>query len=789
MGLLESAPEFAEEEARRVLAEHYGIVGRLRSLPSERDQNFRVDRSATERFVLKIANATDDPALLDAQSRMLEHLEDRVDLCPRLVPTAKGENVVRISGKGDRSHLVRLVTYIDGEPLGTVESRPPGLLTDLGRSLGRLDRALADFDHPALHRIFYWDLARGLKVIRQYLALVDDPGTRDLVRHLTGDFERVTVPRLGSLRTGVIHNDPNDHNVIVRETGDGPRVAGLIDLGDAVHSYTVGELAIGIAYAILDQPDPLDVAAIVARGYHEENPLTPDEIASLYGLVCLRLCASVCIAAYQTRRRPDDPYLAISQRSIRRTLPKLAARPFALGEAVFRDACGLISSTERPAAEPSRGRKTDEVLSGRRRRLGPNLSVQYETPVHVTRGWMQYLYDTDGHRFLDAYNNVPHVGHSHPRVVAAAARQMARLNTNTRYLYDILDAYAERLAATLPDPLEVCYFVNSATEANELALRMARVFTGGREMIVLGAAYHGHSTTLIDLSPYKHDGPGGEGAPSWVHPVPLPDLYRGPYRENDAAASEKYATHVADRVSALRSEGRSPAGFLAETCPSVGGQIFLPEAYLAAVYGCVRDAGGLCIADEVQTAYGRLGSCFYAFEEHGVVPDVVVLGKPIGNGHPIGAVVTTRAVADAFDNGMEFFSTFGGNTVSCEIGRTVLAVVQEEGLQEHARVVGGVLLDGLRELQDVHDAIGDVRGSGLFIGVELVRDRGTREPATRKARAVANRMRDAGVLIGTDGPDDNVLKIRPPMPFDENDAGTLLRALDDAMHGRSQIVG
>jgi 4-aminobutyrate aminotransferase-like enzyme len=535
---------------------------------------------------------------------------------------------------------------------------------------------------------------------------------------------------------------------------------------------------------VLDQPDPLDVAAMVTRGYHEENPLAPDEIAALYGLVCLRLCASICIAADQIRQRPDDPYLAISQKSIRRALPKLAARPFAQGEVVLRDACGLSPLTTGSTIAPARDladRKTDEVMAARRERLGPNLSVQYETPVHLVRGWMQYLYDTDGHRLLDAYNNVPHVGHSHPRVVAAAARQMARLNTNTRYLYGVLDEYAGRLADTLPDPLEVCYFVNSATEANELALRLARTITGGREVIVLGAAYHGHSTTLIDLSPYKHDGPGGLGAPPWVYTAPLPDLYRGPYREGDAGASGKYASHVADRVAALRSEGRSPASFLAETCPSVGGQIFLPGGYLAEVYGYVRDAGGLCIADEVQTGYGRLGTCFYAFEEHGVVPDIVVLGKPIGNGHPIGAVITTRAIADAFDNGMEFFSTFGGNTVSCEIGRTVLAVVQEEGLQEHARVVGHALLDGLRELQRAHEAIGDVRGSGLFIGVELVRDRGTREPATSTARAVANRMRDAGVLIGTDGPDDNVLKIRPPMPFDENDAGTLLQALDDAM--------
>ncbi len=778
MDLLSSAPGFSEEDVRRLLADLYGVEGKIRSLPSERDQNFRVDASSGERYVLKIANASEDPGFLDAQGRMLAHLAGRVDLCPRVVPGAGGETIHHVSGQDGRIHCVRLVTYIEGKPLAGLDSRPPELLNDLGRSLGRLDRALSGFDHDAFHREFYWDLAQSANVVREHAELIEDEGVRDMVGRLTAEFERQTAPRLSSLRTSVIHNDANDHNVIVKSTDDGPRVAGLIDLGDVVHSYTVGELAIAVAYALLDQTEPLEVAATVTRGYHHENPLTPDELSALYGLICLRLCASAAIAADQIRQRPGDPYLTVSQQSIARSLPKLLERPFALAETVLREACGC-SPPARSTARPPRA--TEDVMSGRLTRLGPNLSIAYRTPIHFSRGWRQYLYDVDGRRFLDAYNNVPHVGHCHPRVVAAASRQMATLNTNTRYLYDVLDEYAGRLAATFPDPLEVCYFVNSASEANELALRLVRAYTGARDMIVLGAAYHGHSTTLIDLSPYKHDGPGGQGAPPWVHTAPLPDLYRGPYRENDADPATSYAKHVAGIVSGLHSRDRPLAGFLAETCPSVGGQIFLPEGYLRQVYDNVRAAGGLCVADEVQTGYGRLGSCFYAFEEHGVVPDIVVLGKPIGNGHPIGAVITTRKIAELFDNGMEFFSTFGGNTVSCEIGLTVLDVVEEEGLQQHARGVGEVLLAGLRDLQQTHALIGDVRGSGLFLGVELVADRETREPAAAEADAVINDMRDEGVLIGTDGPDLNVLKIRPPMPFDERDAEVLLEGLDRAV--------
>jgi len=400
-----------------------------------------------------------------------------------------------------------------------------------------------------------------------------------------------------------------------------------------------------------------------------------------------------------------------------------------------------------------------DLVKERRRLLGRNLSVAYEKPLNIVRGSMQYLFDDEGRRYLDAYNNVAHVGHCHPKVVAAGQRQMELLNTNTRYLSELILEYAEKLTATLPESLSVCYFVNSGSEANELAIRLARAHTKAREMIVLDHAYHGNTTTLIDLSPYKHNGPGGEGAPSWVHTVPLP-------------ASGLDATEVVARI------GPNLCGFIAESLPSVAGQIVLPQGYLGRVYEAVRSAGGVCIADEVQTGYGRIGTHFYGFEMYDVVPDIVVLGKPIGNGHPIGAVITTRAIADSFDNGMEFFSTFGGNNVSCAIGLAVLEVVQEENLQQHALSIGERLLEGLRTLQRRHALIGDVRGSGLFLGVELVRDG---EPATLDAAQIVNRMREHGVLIGTDGPHHNVLKIRPPMPFSASNADELLSTLGNVL--------
>jgi len=399
------------------------------------------------------------------------------------------------------------------------------------------------------------------------------------------------------------------------------------------------------------------------------------------------------------------------------------------------------------------------LIERRARLLGPNLSVAYEKPLNIVRGSMQYLYDDEGRRYLDAYNNVAHVGHCHPKIVAAGQKQMELLNTNTRYLSELILEYARKLTATLPDPLSVCFFVNSGSEANELAIRLARAHTKARDLIVLEHAYHGNTTTLIDISPYKHDGPGGEGAPAWVHKSPLPK-------------SQDDAEQVVDLALKLRPQ---LCGFIAESMPSVAGQIVFPDGYLARVYDGVREAGGVCIADEVQTGYGRIGTHFWAFEKYGVVPDIIVLGKPIGNGHPIGAVITTRAIADSFANGMEFFSTFGGNNVSCAIGLKVLEVVQEEKLQAHALAVGDRLLSGLRDLQQRHEIIADVRGSGLFIGVELVRDH---EPAAVEAARVVNQMRERGILIGTDGPHHNVLKIRPPMPFSQANADELIAALD-----------
>jgi hypothetical protein len=430
-----------------------------------------------------------------------------------------------------------------------------------------------------------------------------------------------------------------------------------------------------------------------------------------------------------------------------------------------------------------------EVLLRRRAELlGPSLSISYAKKLKIVRGRGAYLYDHTGRAFVDGVNNICHVGHSHPHVVEALARQAAVLNTNTRYLHDAILDYAARLGSYFPKPLSVVYLVCSGSEANELALRMARTVTGRRDTICLDWGYHGNTNGLIEVSPYKFNRKGGRGKPEHVEIAELPDPYRGRFKGYGRDAGIAYARSVDEKIEAIRARtGQGPAALIAEAISGCGGQVFFPDGYLETAARLVRKAGGLVIVDEVQTGFGRVGTHMWAHGPQGVVPDIVTLGKPIGNGHPMAAVVTTPEIARAFANGMEFFSSFGGNPVSAAVGMAVLDVIETEALQARACETGDYLKSGISELAVRHDMIGDVRGQGLFIGVELVRDRSTLEPATQEAGRVANLMRENGVLISTDGPFDNVLKIKPPLAFGRREADIMLESLAQALRDVSAV--
>ena len=413
------------------------------------------------------------------------------------------------------------------------------------------------------------------------------------------------------------------------------------------------------------------------------------------------------------------------------------------------------------------------MLERRQRLMGKAYRLFYEQPVHIVSGEGVWLYDSDGKKYLDVYNNVPHVGHCHPQVVQAICKQAQTLNTHTRYLHDLVLEYAERLTAKFPDKLDIAMFACTGTEANELALRLARARTGASGMIVTEHAYHGTSWAIAQITTcYESSEKRGDN----IVTVPTPDSFRGLYAD-DTRAADSYAGHLHTAIETLASRGHRPAAFIVDTIFSNEGLPAVPAGYLEKAVAIVRKAGGLFVADEVQPGFGRLGTHFWGFDSHGIVPDIATMGKPMGNGYPVSAVVTTADVIEAFQRDSHYFNTFGGTPVACAAALAVLDIIEQQDLQAKALETGNYLKDGLKELAADHHIIGDIRGSGLFIGIDLVRNRENREPARNETERAVNLLRHEGVLIGSTGQFDNILKIRPPMVFSKDNADLLLQKL------------
>ncbi len=416
------------------------------------------------------------------------------------------------------------------------------------------------------------------------------------------------------------------------------------------------------------------------------------------------------------------------------------------------------------------------LLERRQQLLGSTYELFYENPLHLVRGEGVWLIDSDGRKYLDMYNNVPHVGHCHPHVVEALTRQIATLNTHTRYLHENVLDYAERLTGKFEDELDRPMFSCTGSEANELALRIARAHTGGTGLIVTRFAYHGNTKAIYEIT--TSDIPPDD-IPDYVVTVPVPDTYRGPHTGGDAG--EKYAAYVTDAIDTLKNRGIKPAAFIIDTIVSSGGVVAPPPGYLKKVAEIIRSAGGLFVADEVQPGFARTGKNFWGYQADRFVPDIVTMGKPMGNGHPIAGTVTRGDIIERFAAKGDYFNTFGGNPVSCAAGLAVLDVIEQENLQRNALEVGQYLVDGLNRLGQKHEVIGDVRGSGFFLALELVTDREKKTPATELTAKVVNDLRDRGVLTGSIGPDANILKLRCPMVFTKENADYALGILDESL--------
>jgi len=776
-----SPPCFSAADAERIARELYGIEAQATVLFGERDQNFHLRPAQGPGAVLKLYNALEDPAIVDFQIGALGHLalQDPGLPVPRLLSTRAGERSTRVEGPDGARHILCAITFLPGRLLEEV--RPEAaLLRDFGRTVARLDRALRGFFHPAAGQRIAWDIRRAGE-LRPHASLIGDPAVATAVARV---LERTSghLSAFAGLRGQVIHNDCNPGNVLVDAQG-APSVAGIIDFGDMIHGPLIFDLALAAADVAGEGMGPIESAQEVIAGYSGVLPLQDDEIAALYDAMAARFAVTLAILAW--RQRHDRDGAGKLERYERSGLPAfealLSVGPEA-AEGVFRKAAGLapgmsVVAAPKPAAK-TQGASAVSLIERRRRLLGSGLELSYERPVHLLRGQGVWLWDADGRRYLDAYNNVPHVGHAHPHVVEAIARQSALLNTNTRYLHETVLDYAERLCARMPAGLEVCAFVNCGSEANDIAWRIAKAHAGATGALVMENAYHGGTEAVAALSPY--DAPANAVA-AHVRTLEAPDLYRGRFRGADPMAARGYAEAADRAIASLAAAGHRTAAAMIDSAFISNGILDVPKGYLEAVVAKVRAAGGLFIADEVQYGFGRSGSHFWGFDFQGAVPDIVTMGKPVGNGHPLGVVVTRREILKSFTDRTDYFSTFGGNPVSAAAGLAVLEVLEREGLQENARSTGAYFRQGVEALMARHAAIGDVRGTGLVMGVELVRDHKTQEPAPDWTRRVANLMREQGVLIGTEGPRRNVLKIRPPLCFGPEHADIAIEALDRAL--------
>jgi len=751
-----------------LLKTEYGLTGTLVRLAGE-NENFLVKTGSNAQFVFKLADKKTTSGMIEIEVLAVERLIDAgLDIgLPRVVPTRSGKMTAQILMDSGQKLRGRLLEFVRGQAWCEALPAAKARFEDLGHTIARINSAMEVIVHPDAGRTHQWDLARA-EQHRPSISLVNDPKRRMILEKIFHLYAAVAMPRLPDLPTSLIHADINDDNLLV----DKEQIRGILDFGDCLENPTICDLAIALAYVTLDEKNPLEAASIVVGAYHKVKALSMDELTVLFPLMCTRLAVSVIISGLRHQIDPDRESWFVSEE---RAWEQLI---FFADVSPVEAAIQLASRTDLTPVK-NQGKSISQLVEQRRKCIAPSVKASYETPLKIILGKGQYLYDFHGRPFLDLYNNVCHVGHCHPKVVQAGQKQMARLNTNTRYLYDGLTDYAQALCKTLPRELDTCFFVNSGTEANELALRIAKSVTGQSDILVVEGAYHGHTAAMIEISPYKFMGKGGKGHPEdWVHVVPVADGYRGQFKGHGKTTGQAYGNEVGRIIQSIH---RPIAGFITESLLSCGGQVIPPENYFKTAFAHVRAAGGLCIADEVQTGFGRVGSNFWAFELQEVVPDIVVMGKPIGNGHPMAAVVTRREIAEKFANGMEFFATFGGNPVSCAIGKAVLEVIEEEGLQHHAKNIGRHLLKGLQYLKANHPLVGDVRGIGLFIGIELVLDRKKITPATKQAMEMVNRLRKRNILLGVDGPFANVIKIKPPMVMNLADADMFLRIFDDEL--------
>jgi len=774
------APRFSLEEVAELAERHFGLIGQIDLLYSERDQNCRLREDSGQTWTLKIASVEEDPAIIDCQMEVMQHVSavDPSLPIPRVRHALDGSATVTIAGKDGATHVFYVLTYLPGQLLDDAPVTAEALYAQ-GAMVARLGRAMRGFFHPApAMRELLWDV-RLLPRLLPHIDKLPDPQRRQQAKGIIEHFATDTLPRLKTLRTQIVHGDVNESNILV-DPQDPACVTGIIDFGDIIHGTLVQDVAAIAAERPFGEMPTLDGITEVVRGYNTVTRLESEEANILYDVIVARLLLTPLINSWRASETPDEPgYMHTWTNAVFRVLDSLQEAGTNKATDAIRTACGLSPLGAAGSSSPVEDApQLNDLVERRKRAMGSKLYVFYDPPLHIVRGEGVWLTDASGRRFLDAYNNVPHVGHCHPQVVEAITHQVRILNTNTRYLGTQVLDYSERLGASLPGDLKVCAFVNSGSEANDIAWRMAKAYTGNCGGLAMEYAYHGITDAIDAFSPSGHY---SSDIASHMRTLASPDDYRGPYRRGEPNLAARYAAYADEAIECLQKAGMAPAAFMVDSAFLTNGMPNVPQGYLKAVFAKVRAAGGLCIADEVQSGFGRMGTYMWGHRHHSVTPDIVTIGKPAGNGHPLGVVITRPEIMEAFLRETAFFSTFGGNNVSCAAGLAVLDVIERERLIENAGETGTVLKQGLRALMDRYNVIGDVRGAGLSVCIELVRDQNSLQPARAETDRILNLMRDEGVLVGNEGLHGNIVKIRPPMVFRREHAEIVVNALDRAL--------
>jgi 4-aminobutyrate aminotransferase-like enzyme/Ser/Thr protein kinase RdoA (MazF antagonist) len=740
-------------------------LGTARGLPGERDCNFRLSTADGREYVLKIIDLEAGPETIDCQLSVLRHLaqQDPSLPVPRVFPTTLGEDTGMVIGQDGIKYTTCLVGFLPGRMLAEV-APAPRLLENVGDTLARLDRALQGFFHPALGQRLAWDVRR-LPELADHAKYIESESVRSDIESVVAAF-RDRASALSGLRSQAIHGDCHGQNLLVDSAAG--TVSGVVDFGDMIHAPRVLEPAVTMSELLIDDLVPLAAISSVLEAYSRRQPLDGAEVDLVYDLIAARHAVTILVHAWRRRHDPERArVLDGSTVHAPRSLHALLEAGRASLTRTWHEAAGTRSETwAGPAASAE--------LPRRHRLMGKGSELFYEKPLHLVRGSGVWLFDPQGHAYLDVYNNVPHVGHAHPAVVRAVQSQAGILATHTRYLHSGILEYAERLLAKLPARLDACIFVNSGSEANDVAWRMAQFATGHKGALVMQNAYHGITDAVAALTP-------GVGQPREPHVVtiasPPPGLQT---HEADGAAQVSAARADAEgAVRTLVERGFEPAAFYIDTSMTSSGVYDPPPAWGAAVSERIRAAGGLIVADEVQYGMGRPGSHFWGFERRGLDPDIVTLGKPVANGYPMGVVIANRELIEAFQAKFGFFSTFGGSPVAAAAGLAVLDVLEREELMANAAATGAYLRRQLEAVSAKHSCLGELRGAGLLCGLQV--HAAGRLTGRQAAKHIINTLAsEARVLIGYEGPNADILKLRPPMPFRAEHVDRLAEAIDAA---------